>query len=136
VLIAPGGTQHLSIIGTAPHWRVALTEGPPVCFARPSVDVMFHSAARQVGAQCVAALLTGMGRDGAEGLLALRRAGATTMAQDDATSVVWGMPGAAVELGAAESVLPIEAIPAVLLAASRAIAQRAPTRNLSAIQGT
>lgn len=119
VLIAPGGTRHLVIAGRAPHWRVELVDGPPVCFSRPSVDVAFKSAARLAGRACSAALLTGMGRDGAEGMLALRLAGATTIAQDEATSVVWGMPGAAVEIGAAETVLPLDSIPAALLASAQ-----------------
>ncbi len=77
---------------------------------RPSVDVFFKSAAVHWPRTGVAALLTGMGRDGAEGLLQLRRAGWTTIAQDEATSVVWGMPRAAVELGAAEQILPLQCI--------------------------
>lgn len=115
-LIAPGGTRHMTIAGPAPHWRVSLIEGEPVCFSRPSVDVMFESVARLAGAKATAALLTGMGRDGANGMLAIRRAGGTTIAQDEATSIVWGMPAAAVELGAAQSVLPLDGIPQALMA--------------------
>jgi len=119
-LVAPGGKRHLSLTGRAPNWRVSLVEGPPVSFSTPSVDVMFQSAARLAGRKCSAALLTGMGRDGAEGLLAIRGAGGITIAQDEATSVVWGMPGAAVAVGAAESVLPLDAIaPALLTPAPR-----------------
>jgi two-component system, chemotaxis family, response regulator WspF len=77
---------------------------------RPSVDVFFRSVAERWPKAGVAVLLTGMGRDGAAGLLALRRAGWATIAQDEATSVIWGMPGAAVQLGAAEQVLPVDAI--------------------------
>jgi two-component system chemotaxis response regulator CheB len=77
---------------------------------RPSVDVLFESIAREAGASTIAALLTGMGRDGASGLLAIRRAGGATIAQDEATSVVYGMPREAVLVGAAEQVLPIGAI--------------------------
>jgi len=126
-LVAPGGTRHLTIVGRAPNWRVALIEGPPVCFSTPSVDVMFKSAVRNVGPAAVAALLTGMGRDGAEGLLNLRMAGAATFAQDEATCVVWGMPAAAVALGAADAVLPLDSIaPALLAAAARPRAAGTP----------
>lgn len=120
-LLAPGGNRHLVIKGRAPDWHVALIEGEPRCFSRPSVDVLFDSAARHCGARCVAALLTGMGKDGAEGLLALRRAGAVTIAQDEATSVVFGMPGAAIALGAAMQVLPLDGIAHGLIDASKSI---------------
>ena len=80
------------------------------------MDVLFDSVARHAGANASAALLTGMGDDGARGLLGLRKSGASTCAQDKATSVVWGMPGAAVALGAAEEVLPLEHIANRLLA--------------------
>nr|WP_111299234.1 chemotaxis response regulator protein-glutamate methylesterase [Paracoccus saliphilus] len=118
-LLAPGGKSHLTVNGRGPNWYVSLAEGEPVCFSRPSVDVMFRSVARAVGGSVVAALLTGMGKDGAQGLLAIRKAGGVTIAQDEATSVVWGMPAAAVELGAASAVLPLEAISEALLAATR-----------------
>jgi len=85
------------------------------------VDVLFASAARNVGRDCTAALLTGMGKDGAAGLLAIRRVGGRTIAQDEASSVVWGMPGAAVEIGAAETLLPIEEIAPALLASAPGI---------------
>jgi two-component system chemotaxis response regulator CheB len=129
-LVAPGGSRHLSLTGRAPDWRVSLEAGPPVCFSTPSVDVLFLSAARVAGPRCSAALLTGMGRDGAEGMLALRRAGARTIAQDEASSVVWGMPGAAVALGAAEAVLPLDAIgPALIAGAFRTGANAAVKRK-------
>lgn len=114
-LLAPGGKRHMSIVGRSPHLRVTLTEGPPVCFATPSVDVMFQSAARACGTNCAAALLTGMGKDGAEGMLRIRQAGGRTIAQDEETSVVWGMPGQAVAIGAAARVLPLAQIGAALL---------------------
>ena len=81
---------------------------------RPSVDVLFHSVA-SLGTRVVAALLTGMGRDGAEGLLAIRRAGGRTITQDEGTSVVYGMPRVAFELGASEFSLPLGDIPAEIL---------------------
>jgi two-component system chemotaxis response regulator CheB len=114
-LVAPGGRFHMRLARRGGVLRVELAEGDPVAFSRPSVDVLFESAARHAGRQTVAALLTGMGRDGAAGLLAIRNAGGRTLAQDEATSVVYGMPMAAAELGAAEAILPLQSIPARLL---------------------
>jgi two-component system response regulator WspF len=91
-------------------------DGPPDLVHKPSVDVLFHSLAESGVEPGVAVLLTGMGRDGARGLLALRRGGWATIAQDSATSIVWGMPGAAVDLNAAERVLPLGQIGAALVA--------------------
>jgi two-component system chemotaxis response regulator CheB len=108
-LIAPGGRQ-TELVRNGTSIRIAIHDGPLVSGHRPSVDALFHSAARILGARAVAALLTGMGADGAEGLLALHRAGADTIAQDEATSIVFGMPKEAIALGAARQVLPIEAI--------------------------
>lgn len=135
-LLAPGGDRHLVIQGRAPDWHVALVEGEPRCFSRPSVDVLFESAARTCGSRCAAALLTGMGKDGAEGLLALRRAGAQTMAQDEATSVVWGMPAAAIALGAAMQVLPLGGIAQGLIDAARTIVSGGRRSHRSAQGGT
>jgi two-component system chemotaxis response regulator CheB len=90
--------------------KLRLTQEPERHFCRPSVDVLFNSLAQELGADCAACLLTGMGKDGAEGLLAIRRAGGRTIAQDEATSVVFGMPREAIILGAAEQVLPLEQI--------------------------
>jgi len=116
--VAPGG-RHLSVERSGARWHCRLSDGPPVNQHRPSVDFLFESVARAAGGNAVAALLTGMGDDGARGLKALREAGASTMAQDEATSVVWGMPGSAVKLGAAEQVLPLERIAAALMQAVR-----------------
>jgi two-component system chemotaxis response regulator CheB len=90
--------------------HVRLWDGPERHSCRPSVDVLFESLAREMGSRVVACLLTGMGRDGAQGLLSVRRAGGATIAQDEATSVVYGMPREAVLLGAAQRVLPLDAI--------------------------
>jgi two-component system chemotaxis response regulator CheB len=95
------------------------TQDPERHFCRPSVDVLFASLAQDLGADCAACLLTGMGRDGAEGLLAIRRAGGRTIAQDEATSVVFGMPREAILLGAAEQVLPLGKIAPALGALAR-----------------
>lgn len=106
VLIAPGGRQ-MSVLqgGNGPIARVR--SGPPVNRHAPSVDVLFNSAAEHYRMRLVGILLTGMGNDGASGLLSIRRAGGFTIAQDEASSVVWGMPQEAVKLGAAEQVLPV-----------------------------
>ena len=115
--VATGG-RHLRVVRSGARWHAQLGDEDPVRGHRPSVDVLFESVARHAGANASAALLTGMGDDGARGLLALRRAGASTIAQDKATSVVWGMPGAAVALGAAEDVQPLEEIANRLLSTS------------------
>lgn len=114
VLMAPPG-QHLKLR----HGRLWLTSDPERHSCRPSVDVLFESLAREAATRTCACLLTGMGKDGAQGLLALRKAGASTIAQDEATSVVYGMPREAALLGAAEQILPLSSIPAALVAAVR-----------------
>jgi two-component system, chemotaxis family, protein-glutamate methylesterase/glutaminase len=113
--IAPGG-RHLHVVSDGARWVCRLSDEAPVNRHRPSVDVLFRSVARHAGKNAVAALLTGMGDDGARGLLELRQAGARTLIQDEASSVVWGMPGAAFKLGAAEQVLPLDQIAGALLA--------------------
>ncbi len=96
--------------------RLRLTTAPERWSCRPSVDVLFESIAREVGPDCTACLLTGMGKDGAEGLRQLRIAGAFTLAQDESTSMIFGMPKAAIALGAAELVLPLDEIAAAIAA--------------------
>lgn len=119
VLVAPGN-HHLVVRRSGAHYVAQVKEGPRVNGHRPSVDVLFRSVAASAGANAVGVLLTGMGADGAQGLLALREAGAHTVAQDEATSVVYGMPRAAAEAGAACEVLPIDAIaPAIVTALER-----------------
>jgi two-component system chemotaxis response regulator CheB len=90
--------------------RLRLTLDPERHSCRPAVDVLFESVAREYGSAAAACLLTGMGRDGALGLLKLRQAGGMTIAQDEATSVVHGMPGEAIALGAARRILPLDQI--------------------------
>jgi two-component system chemotaxis response regulator CheB len=87
--------------------QVKLTQGPPENFCRPAVDVLFRSVAAAYGQHVLAAVLTGMGSDGARGAEVLRRGGAEVLAQDEASSVVWGMPGAVVGAGLAHGVLPL-----------------------------
>jgi two-component system chemotaxis response regulator CheB len=111
VWIAPPG-RHLLVASGA----LRLTNGPERLSCRPSVDVLFESVAEELGARAIGCLLTGMGRDGALGLLAMRQAGGATIAQDEASSVVYGMPRAACQLGAAERVLGLDRIGETLLA--------------------
>jgi two-component system chemotaxis response regulator CheB len=118
VYIAPGD-RHLVLQKSGVELRTALTDGPKVHSCRPAVDVLFESVARCVGADVMGVVLTGMGADGAAGLLSLRRAGAVTIAQDEASCVVYGMPKAAFEAGAAQHVLALEDIAAGLAAAFR-----------------
>ena len=117
VTLAPGQALHLGLSERG-ETRCRLLDAPPVSGHRPSVDMLFRSAVPRA-AQVVAAILTGMGRDGAAGLLELRRAGATTLAQDQDTSVVYGMPRVAWEIGAAERRLPLPEIGPALLSACR-----------------
>lgn len=119
VLIAPGGMKHMAVVRSGGEYRVQLKEGPEVNFSRPAIDILFNSVAKAAGGNVAAAVLTGMGRDGAAGLLSIRNAGGRTVVQDEATSVVYGMPKAAHELGAAELVSPLEKIPAFLSRATR-----------------
>ena len=112
-VVAPGGRQ-LVLERRGLDLIVSVRVGAKVNGHRPSVDVLFHSAAEAVGAEAVGVLLTGMGRDGAEGLLAMHTAGALTLVQDEASSVVWGMPRAALDLGAADEVLPLNRMAARL----------------------
>ncbi|MEL6738911.1 MAG: chemotaxis response regulator protein-glutamate methylesterase [Pseudomonadota bacterium] len=113
VVIAGGDTHHL-VIGARSNpfsrYRCAFKKAGPIAGHRPSVDALFHSAARNVGAGALGILLTGMGCDGAEGLLAMSQARAHTIAQDKESCVVFGMPRAAIELGAAQSILPLHQI--------------------------
>jgi two-component system chemotaxis response regulator CheB len=114
VYIAPGDV-HLELRRSGTRYVCSLSDAPPFNRHRPSVDVLFHSVATQAGANAVGALLTGMGEDGARGLLAMRQAGAATLVQDEASSIVWGMPGAGHRLGAAQHVVPLASIAHQLL---------------------
>ena len=117
VYIAPGGERHMEL--SPSQARIRLRAADPVGGHRPSVDVLFHSVAR-LGAGAVGVILTGMGTDGADGLLAMRQAGAHTLGQNQQTSVVYGMPRAAFEIGAVERQLSLSAMPEAILAACRA----------------
>ncbi len=108
--IAPGGDAHLRLARSGANYVVELEPGPAVNRHRPSVDVLFDSAAQYAGKNAVGILLTGMGKDGAQGLLNMRNAGAFTLAQDEASCVVFGMPREAIALGAAHEVVAIDAM--------------------------
>ncbi|SHN45366.1 protein-glutamate methylesterase/protein-glutamine glutaminase [Cryptosporangium aurantiacum] len=112
-LVAPGG-KHMELRRDGAQYRVRVFDGPLVNRHRPSVDVLFRSVAKMAGRNALGVIMTGMGDDGARGLLEMRRAGAFTVAQDEATSLVYGMPHEAVQLGAAEREAPLSAIPEVI----------------------
>jgi two-component system chemotaxis response regulator CheB len=128
--IAPGD-RHLLVVRSGARWVCRLDDGPPVNRHKPSVDVLFRSVAREAGYNAIGVILTGMGRDGAQGLLEMRQAGSPTIAQDEATSVVWGMPGEAVALGAAGEELALQHIaPRVLALASEMDISRSASRAI------
>jgi len=118
VYIAPGN-QHLMVVRNGAQYNVRLNDGPPVNRHRPSVDVMFRTVAENVGPNAIGAILTGMGADGALGMKEMHENGAKTMAQDERSSVVWGMPGEAVKAGGVDKVLPLSKIAQQILAFSR-----------------
>ena len=113
-LIAPGGL-HLQLARSGAHYYVDVVDAPPVNRHRPSVDVLFRSAAKSAGPNALGVIMTGMGDDGARGLLAMREAGARTLAQDEASCVVFGMPKEAIKLGAADSICSLSQIPSQIL---------------------
>jgi two-component system chemotaxis response regulator CheB len=118
--IAPGD-KHLMVVRDGARYVCRLDDGVPVNRHKPSVDVLFRSVAQNAGGNAIGAILTGMGKDGARGLKEMLEAGSRTIAQDEATSVVWGMPGEAVSLGAAQHVLPLENVAAKILALADAM---------------
>jgi two-component system, chemotaxis family, protein-glutamate methylesterase/glutaminase len=117
-LIAPGN-HHLLLQRSGARYYVEVKEGPLVCRHRPSVDVLFRSAARYAGPNAVGVILTGMGDDGARGMLEMKQAGATTIAQDEATCVVFGMPKEAIKLNGVDRVMPLESIAGAILSCGR-----------------
>ena len=122
VLIAPGG-QHMQLRRSGAQYFVSISDGPAVNRHKPSVDVLFRSVAQAAGRNAIGIIMTGMGNDGAQGLLAMRQAGAHTIAQDKDSCVVYGMPKEAVDLGAACQILSLKAI-AGIFAQSAAGARR------------
>jgi two-component system chemotaxis response regulator CheB len=117
-LIAPGD-YHMAVEWAGAAYRVRLRQDPPIHFTRPAVDMLFNSAAQCAGRNAVGVLLTGMGRDGAQGMQQLKAAGAINLAQNEATCVVYGMPRAAVELGVVDRVLPLDHMPHAIIHALR-----------------
>jgi two-component system chemotaxis response regulator CheB len=113
-LIAPGN-RHTLLVRSGAHYGVRVQDGPLVSRHRPSVDVLFRSAAQSAGPNALGVILTGMGDDGAEGLLEMKRAGAATLGQDEETCVVFGMPKEAHDRGAVDELLPLNRIPSAIL---------------------
>ena len=109
-LVAPGG-YHMTLVRSGARYSVRINQDPPVNRHRPSVDVMFDSVAQYAGANTIGVILTGMGSDGAKGMLGMKQAGAYTIAQDEASCVVFGMPKEAIKLGGVDKVLPLSEIP-------------------------
>jgi len=109
IFVAPGG-RHMGVTVAAGRPTVRLSDDPPGNFCRPAVDVLFREAASVFGAAAIAAVLTGMGSDGTNGARHLVNVGATVIAQDEASSIVWGMPGSVVKAGLAHEILPLDAI--------------------------
>jgi two-component system chemotaxis response regulator CheB len=118
VLIAPGG-RHMQLTRSGAQYQVTVLDGPPVNRHRPSVDVLFRSVARCAGANALGVLMTGMGDDGARGLKEMHEAGARTIAQDEASCVVFGMPKEAIKLGAADQTISLDNIPAAIVSYGR-----------------
>lgn len=116
----PPGGQHMRVIRDGARWRCRIDDGPAVNRHKPAVDVLFRSVAHSAGDNAIGVILTGMGDDGARGLLEIAQAGAPTFVQDEATSVVWGMPGAAVRMGAATETVPLDQVAERLMQLSNA----------------
>lgn len=114
-IIAPGN-RHLSVVKRRGAYYIELSDGPLVSRHRPSVDVFFHSVASAAGANALGIILTGMGNDGASGMLAMKRAGCVTIAQDEKSCVVFGMPKEAISAGAVEAIAPLDCIANLILA--------------------
>jgi len=123
-LIAPGN-KHMVLQRSGALYRVRIKTGPPVHHQRPSVDVLFHSMVRSAGGNALGVILTGMGADGAAGLLAMRKSGAYTIAQDQQSSVVFGMPREAIRMGAACDIFSLHQIPGAIISYLRAKEQPA-----------
>jgi two-component system chemotaxis response regulator CheB len=114
VLIAPGG-YHMVLRRSGANYYVSVKDGPKVCRQKPSVELMFNSVAKYAGANAIGAILTGMGSDGAEGLLAMRQSGARTVAQNEASCVVFGMPKEAIDRNAAEKIVALNDVAKTML---------------------
>ncbi|MBB5213408.1 two-component system chemotaxis response regulator CheB [Parapusillimonas granuli] len=124
VYLAPGGVAHMKLARSGANYVVKLDYSEPVNRHRPSVDVLFHSAAEVAGKNAIGVILTGMGKDGAQGLLAMKEAGAVTFAQDEASCVVFGMPREALLIGAADAAVPLSEISERILASAGSYGHR------------
>ena len=113
-LLAPGN-RHMALKRTASHYYVMLQDGPDVHHQKPAVEILFYSVAKAVGSQAIGMILTGMGADGAQGMLAMKKCGAINIAQDEESSVVFGMPAEAIEAGGVDHVISLDQIPARLI---------------------
>ena len=122
ILIAPGN-QHMTVRRSGARYMISTNDDPPVNQFRPSVDVMMQSCAKYIGSNAVGVILTGMGNDGAQGLLAMKQAGAVTFAQDEQSSVVYGMPKEAYRVGAVDKVLPLDKVADAILEEARRMAK-------------
>lgn len=118
IYIAPGD-QHLLVVRDGARYICQLNDGPPVNRHKPSVEVMFRSVAQNVGKNAIGVMLTGMGADGSKTMLEMKEAGSVNIVQDEASSVVWGMPGEAFKLGAADHIVPLNKIAAKILALAK-----------------
>jgi two-component system chemotaxis response regulator CheB len=114
ILLAPGG-YHMVLNRSGADYFVSIKDGPRVCHQKPSVEVLFKSVAKYAGANAVGAILTGMGNDGAQGLMDMRQNGAHTIAQDEESCIVFGMPMEAIKCGAAEKIAPLSSMAATLI---------------------
>lgn len=118
VLIAPGG-YHMLMNRSGANYYVEIKDGPSVCHQKPSVEVLFNSVAKYAGANAIGAILTGMGNDGAGGLLNMRQNGAFTIAQDEASCIVFGMPKEAIDCGAAQKIVPLSQVTQTMINAAQ-----------------
>jgi two-component system chemotaxis response regulator CheB len=132
-LVAPGN-RHLTIEPAGrDKWVARLSDGEKVCYQRPSVDVLMQSGAAAAGSRAIGVILTGMGQDGAQGLLAMKRAGAVTIAQDEESCVVFGMPREAILRGAAGRVLPLHQIGPALVGLTQGRSSRSQEASVAAL---
>ncbi|MGD2094014.1 MAG: chemotaxis response regulator protein-glutamate methylesterase [Phycisphaerales bacterium] len=118
VLIAPGG-YHMLLKRSGANYYVEIKDGPAVCHQKPSVEVLFNSVAKYAGANAIGAILTGMGNDGAKGMLNMRENGAFTVAQDEASCIVYGMPKEAIDCGAAQKIVPLSQVAQTMINAAQ-----------------
>jgi two-component system chemotaxis response regulator CheB len=130
VYIAPG-SHHLQVVKSGTGYRCALDDDAPVTGHRPSVDVLFRSVARVVGRSAIGVILTGMGKDGADGMLELRKAGGLTIGQDEASSLIYGMPHVAFERGGVMRQCPLNQVADAILDACEGKLEQSASRRMA-----